>query len=307
MNTSELIKCFKALSDKTRLRLFYMLREYELNVNEIVLVVGMIQSGVSRHLKILLESGLLTARKEGSFTYYSIAGNRIARTLIEMIGQQRLDDTTFGEDVTAAAEMIHIRQNRTKRFFKSVAPKWDRLKKDVLGDFDLNGALKKRIQSGKTISDLGCGTGELFECLSENHYKKLIGIDSSPDMLDQARIRLANKPRIELRLGEVEHLPMKNEEIDTAAMAMVLHHVSQPRLPIAEVFRVMKPGGSFILSDFQKHDNESIKAIIGGSWLGFEKKQIKSWLTESGFTVKAVHSYSVNHNLTINIFTAKKH
>ncbi len=66
----ELIKCFKALSDKTRLRLLYILQFYELNVNEIVLVVNMIQSGVSRHLKILQESGLLSSRRDGSFIYY---------------------------------------------------------------------------------------------------------------------------------------------------------------------------------------------------------------------------------------------
>ena len=67
----DLSKCFKALSDKTRLRLLYVLSKYELNVNEIVLVVDMIQSGVSRHLRILLEAGLLVSRKEGSYIYYS--------------------------------------------------------------------------------------------------------------------------------------------------------------------------------------------------------------------------------------------
>ncbi|MBG0778974.1 MAG: winged helix-turn-helix transcriptional regulator, partial [Desulfotignum balticum] len=53
----EVIRQFKALSDPTRLRLLHILNEVELNVNEIVSIVDMIQSGVSRHLKILLESG----------------------------------------------------------------------------------------------------------------------------------------------------------------------------------------------------------------------------------------------------------
>jgi len=81
----ELIKCFKALSDKTRLRLFCVLHRYELNVNEIVQVVDMIQSGVSRHLKILMESGLLTSRKDGSYTYYSTVHNDIVPGVVSLV------------------------------------------------------------------------------------------------------------------------------------------------------------------------------------------------------------------------------
>ncbi|MFH2059691.1 MAG: metalloregulator ArsR/SmtB family transcription factor [Pseudomonadota bacterium] len=306
MDTNELVKCFKALSDKTRLRLFYVLQQYELNVNEIVLVVEMIQSGVSRHLKILLESGLLTSRKDGSFIYYSIAKNQATQSLIHLIAQENLNDPMVEQDLETAKEMIHIRQNRTKRFFKSVAPQWDRLKKEVFGEFDLNGMITRKIKFSGLISDLGCGTGELIEQFALQSCDKLIGIDSSPEMLDQARKRLANNQNIELRLGELEHLPMKNKEIDTAIMNMVLHHISQPKSSINEVFRVLKPGGIFILSDFEKHDKEKIKEIMGGSWMGFEKQEIKAWLTEFGFKVMNMDSYKVNYDLIINIFTAKR-
>ncbi|MCD4719529.1 MAG: metalloregulator ArsR/SmtB family transcription factor, partial [Desulfobacula sp.] len=266
----ELIKCFKALSDKTRLRLLYVLQQYELNVNEIVLVVDMIQSGVSRHLKILMESGLLTSRRDGSFIYYSAVKNTVVKTFISLVDQSIEKEDIIGQDLEKAREMIKIRQNRTKRFFKTVAPQWDRLKKEVLGNFDLNSMIKKKLSFHGNISDLGCGTGELIEILSEKTSHKLIGIDASPEMLEQARLRLSGKNNAELRLGELEHLPMKNQEIDTAILNMVLHHISQPELPITEVFRVLKPKGQFILADFEKHDQEKIKEIIGGSWLGFE-------------------------------------
>jgi ubiquinone/menaquinone biosynthesis C-methylase UbiE len=202
--------------------------------------------------------------------------------------------------------MIQIRQKKTKRFFKSVAPQWDRLKKEVLGDFDLNSTIIKKMPFNGNISDLGCGTGELIERLSSLMKHKLIGIDSSPEMLDQARLRLLQKDNTELRLGELEYLPMKNKEIDTAIMNMVLHHISQPQLPIAEVFRVLKSGGFFILSDFEKHDQEKIKDIMGGSWLGFEKQKIRTWLTDAGFHLKNIDSYDVNRGLIINVFTAQK-
>jgi ubiquinone/menaquinone biosynthesis C-methylase UbiE/DNA-binding transcriptional ArsR family regulator len=302
----ELIKCFKALSDKTRLRLLVVLQQYELNVNEIVLVVDMIQSGVSRHLRILVESGLLTSRRDGSFIYYSAVKNDIVETFINLVDQSLEKKEITGNDIKKAEEMIQIRQIKTKRFFKSVAPQWDNLKKEVLGDFDLNSTIIKNIPFNGNISDLGCGTGELIEKLSDLMKHKLIGIDSSPEMLDQARLRLVQKDNAELRLGELEYLPMKNKEIDTAIMNMVLHHISQPQLPIAEVFRVLKSGGIFILSDFEKHDQEKIKDIMGGSWLGFEKQKIRTWLADSGFHLKNIDSYDVSHGLSINVFTAKK-
>ena len=301
----ELIKCFKALSDKTRLRLLYILRRYELNVNEIVLVVEMIQSGVSRHLKILLESGLLTSRKDGSFTYYAAARNDFITAFMALMDNSD-EMEEIRNDLEKAGEMIKIRQNMTRRFFKTVAPHWDQLKKQVLGSFDLNAVIIKRISFQGSISDLGCGTGELLEKLSEQTRVRLIGIDSSPEMLEQARLRLLGKDNAELRLGELEHLPMKNKEIHTAIMNMVLHHISQPELPFLEAFRTLIPGGTLILSDFDLHDQVKIRELMGGAWSGFEKEKIKTWLTETGFKLHKIESFPVNQGLNINIFTAEK-
>ena len=306
MDASGLIKCFKALSDRTRLRLFNVLQQYELNVNEIVLVVGMIQSGVSRHLKILTESGLLTSRKDGSFTYFTAAKNSMTDTLIRMMASEKVADPVFEQDMEAAGEMIHMRQNRTRRFFKTVAPRWDRLKKEVFGAFDLNRVVMEKIEPGRVIADLGCGTGLLIEQLAENSAKKIIGIDSSQEMLEQARKRLRENTNIELRLGELEFLPVKDREIDTAIMNLVLYHISQPMLAVNEVFRVLKPGGQFLLSDFERHDHARVKELMGGTWSGFDKQQIQIWLADSGFKLSQVEVHPVNQDLAIHIFIAQK-
>jgi len=279
-------------------------------VNEIVLVVNMIQSGVSRHLKILQEAGLLNSRRDGSFIYYGASKNAIFEALVPLLTKEFAKDLDAKQDIKKAGEMIQIRQNRTKRFFKHIAPKWDRLKKEVLGEFNLNETLQNLIpfnkKNDKKIADLGCGTGELLNLISQIFSNQLIGIDSSPEMLEQAKIRLSGSENIQLRLGELEHLPMKDEEIDVAIMNLVLHHVPQPQLPIKEVFRVLKSKGIFILSDFEKHNQEHIKEVIGGEWLGFENKRIKSWLIETGFDLQRVASYDVNLGLQINIFIGRK-
>jgi ubiquinone/menaquinone biosynthesis C-methylase UbiE len=307
----ELIKCFKALSDKTRVRLLYILQKYELNANEVVQIVDMVQSGVSRHLKILVESDLLTSRKDASYIYYSASKNDMSKALISLINKSDDLKLIFDKDRKKAREIIKIRKNRTKKFFKAVAPQWDILKHEVLGNFDLDLIIKEKISYQGIVADLGCGTGELIKKLSNkiisgNNLDKLIGIDSSPQMLDQARERLNRTSRADLRLGELEHLPMKNREIDTAIMNMVLHHISQPELSIDEVFRVLKLGGIFILTDFEKHDSQKIKKIMGGSWSGFEKEKIKTWLNDAGFTLLSIDSFKVKHKLTINLFISQK-
>ncbi|MCP4721140.1 MAG: metalloregulator ArsR/SmtB family transcription factor [Desulfobacteraceae bacterium] len=302
----EIIKQFKALSDPTRLRLLNILNHYELNVNEIVSIVDMIQSGVSRHLKILLESGLLVSRKDGSFIYYSANKTRDTFPLINLVCAGIEKEMVCSQDLQKAKQSINIRKNRTKRFFRTVAPQWDRLKKEVLGNFDLNGILKQMAIGCDRVADLGCGTGEMLGSLFQVDKKILIGVDSSPEMLEQARIKLPSPNAIDLRLGELENLPMKDQEVDTVIMSMVLYHIFEPEKSLNEVFRVLKPGGTFLLADFEKHDQEIIKEIIGGSWLGFEKDQINTWFSTCGFSLKSFDRYEVEKGLCINLYIAEK-
>jgi ubiquinone/menaquinone biosynthesis C-methylase UbiE/DNA-binding transcriptional ArsR family regulator len=301
----EIIKRLKAISDQTRLRLFFILQRYELNVNEIVSIIGMVQSGISRHLKILMESGLLSSRRDGSFIYYFTDQNGKNRALMDLVSSELCHQEICKEDMRKAEDIIKIRKSKTKKFFQNVAGKWDVLKKEVLGDFDLTLAIKDRKDMGATIADIGCGTGELIENI-QGVGETLIGIDSSPEMLEQARKRLSGYKNTNLRLGELEHLPMKNFETNTVILSMVLNYIPGPAKAIQEISRVMASGGLFIISDFEKHNRESIKELIGDSWQGFKKEEVESWLIESNFTLETIQNFSANYGLTINVFIARK-
>lgn len=302
----KIIKQFKALSDPTRLRLLFVLEHFELNVNEIVSVVNMVQSGVSRHLKILLEAGLLVSRKDGSFIYYATNKKGYNRELAVLACRQLETDPVFQEDLARTQQCIVLRKDKSRRFFKTAAPRWDRLKKKVLGDFNPHCVFEPHLQDASVIVDLGCGTGELLAGLLAGGKKTLIGVDVSPEMLEQARLRLPESPNLELRIGELEHLPMREQEADAALMSMVLYHVSEPEKAIQEVYRVLNPGGLFLLVDFLKHDQEQIKDIIGGVWLGFTRRQISGWLERSGFNLKHIESYPVEKTLTLTFYLAQK-
>lgn len=302
----EIIKQFKALSDPTRLRLLFILEHFELNVNEIVSVVNMVQSGVSRHLKILLEAGLLTSRKDGSFMYYSTNKSGYSRELAVLACRQIETDPVSQEDLARTQQCIVLRKNKSRRFFKTAAPRWDRLKRKVLGDFNPNSVFEPYLQDASVIADLGCGTGELLAELLGRGKKALIGVDVSPEMLEQARLRLPESPNLELRIGELEHLPMREQEADAALMSMVLYHVSEPEKAIQEVYRILNPGGLFLLVDFLKHNQEQVKNIIGGVWLGFTRRQISGWMDRTGFNLKHIESYPVEKRLTLNFYLAQK-
>ena len=74
---------FKALADETRLRLANILLHYELSVNELVQILNMGQSRVSRHLKILSEAGLLLSRRDGLWVFYQSPKTGRAREFLD--------------------------------------------------------------------------------------------------------------------------------------------------------------------------------------------------------------------------------
>ncbi len=304
------LKIFKALADSTRLRIYRILTNHELNVNEIVEVLLMGQSRVSRHLKILTESSLLSCRRDGSFVYYQAEQDEKKRPLMDFIEKSKHHQDEVLKDLQRAKVIVAERKKKTRVFFNKVAATWDDLKQDLFGDFDLNQTLMECLYTGKqnykTIVDLGCGTGE-FLSLINSRVKKCIGVDSSPKMLELARDRFSNiKSDYEFRLGELEHLPVKEKEVDSAIINMVLHHIAVPSQVIYEARRVLAPGGSIVIADLAKHTSKSIKERFGGAWMGFEKEEIEKWLTDAGFKLISVSTYSVYLNQSINVFKSKK-
>lgn len=299
-----IVKIFKALADETRLRIFCLLLHHEFNVNEMVQAMDMGQSRISRHLKILSESGQISSRRDGSFVYYHGVINEDNKQLIDFI-QQHIDvDAEIQKDLDRAETIFLERKNQTARFFSRVAGYWEQLRESIFGDLDINSLIADKAEPGKVLVDLGCGTGELIMAL---HHKaeKVIGIDSSPHMLERAAGKLRSNGRnVELRLGELEHLPMGDNAADTAVVNMVLHHLSVPASGIREAYRVLKPEGRFIIVDFDKHNQEWVLDKFGGPWMGFLPDDIEQWLKDAGFHLLEQETLQVKNRLGINLFVA---
>ncbi len=300
------VKYFKALADETRLRLFRLLMNYEFNVNEIVSVMGMGQSRISRHLKILTDNGLLTSRRDGSYVYYNSVSSNELSDLIRFVDKSFAKYKEFPEDRVRSQDLIRERKNRMQRFFNDIAEKWDSLKQDVFGNFNLNNRIIEKVEKCGVAVDLGCGTGELLLLLASK-ADHLIGVDSSPNMLKQAKKKTASlNSKVDLRLGEMEHLPIRDGKADLAVASMVLHHLVMPSAGIREIRRILKPGGRLLITDFEKHDIEMVREKCGDPWLGFEQEEIENWLSNDGFTMTGADRFEVRHGLKINLFLAEK-
>lgn len=296
---------FKALSDTTRIRLLNILFNHELSVNEIVSLMDMGQSRISRHLKILTDAGLLGCRRDGIWAFYYVEPGGQGRKFIDSIRYLFDDEQLLHQDLLHAETIIQERKLKAIQFFNRIASQWDLLKKELLGSFDLNTVITNEISDSDIVVDLGCGTGELMEKL-QSTAQHVIGVDSSSNMLDQARSRFhSDKGKIDLRLGQLEHLPLKNSEADCAVISMVLHHLSTPKSLIAEVSRVLRRRGSFIIVDFDKHNDEGMRKIYGDRWLGFSKDEITEMLSSHGFELKNFHSFKIQNQLALNLYKSE--
>lgn len=297
---------FKALSDITRIRIYHVLLTHELSVNELVALMGMGQSRISRHLKILTDSGLLKCRRNGVWAFYSAVRDRNILPFSKAVQSLFAQEDLLKEDRGKAALIIAERSENTRQFFNTIAHKWDVLKGDILGDFDLNAAMMNKVGATQCAVDLGCGTGELLTFLS-SHAKRVIGVDSSPMMLAHARQRFADpEHQADLRLGELEHLPLRDKEADLATISLALHHLSDPSAALKEAHRILSKRGVLIVAEFDRHENEMLRKTYGDRWLGFSVEEMETWFDQNGYSLMDVASHDLNKSLILNIFTCQK-
>ncbi len=312
------LQYFKALSDETRLRLMHVLHRHELSVNELVTILEMGQSRVSRHLKILTSAGLLTSRRDGLWVFYSASPEGEGRSFLDAIAPFITVDMVLQADLDMAQKMIEERALKTRQFFNAIAEDWDELNREVLGGFDLAAAVAQSMpQSGSTSGstsasshpcavavDLGCGTGSVLERMLE-HSREVIGVDGSPRMLELARRRFVEgADRVSLRIGELDHLPLRDGEADFACINMVLHHLSDPQAALTEIRRVLRKGGLLLVADFDQHGNERMRTDYGDRWLGFDLDHLTHMLTNAGFTLQSARKQSVEKSLALHLVLA---
>jgi ArsR family transcriptional regulator len=301
------INYFKALADETRIRLFNILLNHEMSVNDLVSLMGMGQSRISRHLKILTDAGIIQCRRDGIWAFFSVSKAGKEKRFVDAIRFLFDDEPELAADLKNAETVIENRKMKSKQFFNRIAHKWDDLKQQIIGEFDLNGAILRHVEKCEFAVDMGCGTGQLLRRLKE-FAAVAIGVDSSPQMLEQARrLFLDSNGSVELRLGELEHLPVGDNQADCVIVSMALHHMPAPEKAITEASRILKNKGTLIIAEFEKHQDEDMRKKYGDRWLGFSREEIKTYLADTGFALAHTESFDMNQSLKLNIYKAEKY
>ena len=205
-----ILEHMSALADPIRCRMLLLLEKHELTVSELCAVLQMPQSSVSRHLKTLADDDWVASRRDGTSRFYSMPVEDLdsgAKRLWPLIREQVAGTSGAGQDERRLLSVLTRRRAKSQEFFASAAAGWDRLREGLFGDAFYLWAVLGLIDPALTVGDLGCGTGQLTETLAP-YVKKVIAVDSSPDMLEAARTRVAAARNVDLRQGELENLPI---------------------------------------------------------------------------------------------------
>lgn len=285
----QLLEHLSALSDITRCRLLLLLEQQELTVSECCEVLRLPQSTVSRHLKILSDDGWSSSRPDGTRRLYRLAGATLrapARELWELARGEIAATLSAREDGRRLAQLLSARRSRSREFFDSAAGRWDRMRDEMFGSRIHSTTLLGLLDSRWTVGDLGCGTGQVSESLAP-FVSRVIAVDGSVSMLQEARRRLGDRLNVELRHGQLEQLPLTDASLDAATLILVLHHLSDPQRALGEVARTLRPHGPLLIVDMLPHDRSEYQQEMGHVWLGFSEPQISELLASAGLDLRA--------------------
>ncbi len=253
-------------------------------------MVQLPQSTVSRHLKVLTEEGWVTSRADGTSRLYRRemldAG---AGQLWGVVREQLIGTPAARHDAERVQSVLVARRTSSRAYFDGAAGEWDAIRAELFGRHADQTALLALLDPSWSVGDLGCGTGAVSAALAP-FVADVVAVDGSSAMLTAARGRLEGIANVELRSGELEALPIADGTLDVAICFLVLHHVAEPALVLAEAGRVVRAGGRVLVVDMRPHDREEYRRTMGHVWLGFEDAQLNGWLREAGFDAPLIRS-----------------
>lgn len=281
---SPVLDQLSALADPIRVRLLILLENNELNVRELQGILQLPQSTVSRHLKLLSDEGWVESRADGPSQLYRMG------IPLEASSRARLWELVRGEiastpparrDHERVRPVLAERHRRSREFFDSEAGQWDRLREELFGSRSELSALLGLLDPSWVVGDLGAGTGA-FAAAVAPFVSRVIAVDESAPMLAAARARLEGLGNVELRQGELELLPVREAELDLAAMILVLPFVPDPGRVLAEAAHAVEPGGRVLVLDLQPHERAHYSQAMGHLWHGLSQGQMLQWMTGAG-------------------------
>jgi len=290
---TRLTDALRVLVDPTRLRILGLLEQGELTVGELARALGMAQSRVSNHLRVLRDARLLDERHVGRTTYLQLASSAstgaptdVSSRLWSALRPEIRSLPEFPSDMERLQGVLRDRARGSADFFDRVAGEWDKIGIDFRTGQARQRAAASLLPSGLVFADLGCGTGYMSRGLA-GLCSRLVCVDRSQGMLDEAARKIApyaHGCQIEFRRGEMDALPIADGELDGCTAAMVLHHLPTLQGAVAEMYRVLKPDGRAVVLELAPHKEQWLTEELGDRHLGLESRDVMRAFERAGFT-----------------------
>jgi ArsR family transcriptional regulator len=282
---NETLASLRATAEETRLRILALLTEGELSVSDLTDILGQSQPRISRHLKLLVEAGLVERHREGAWAFFRLAENgSAARILQPVLVALDPSDELISVDRERLAAVRKHRAEAAQGFFARLAPEWDRLRSLQAPEDLVEQAILDAVGSKpfRHVLDLGTGTGRMLQLLGP-HAARALGLDANHAMLSVARANLERAGvRAELRQGDIYAPPFARGSFDLVVVHQVLHYLDDPARAVREAAQLVAPGGRVLVVDFAPHSLEFLRERQAHRRLGFSREQMTAWLEDAG-------------------------
>ncbi len=308
-----MVDTLKAAAESSRLRILVLLAQGDLTVSDLTEILGQSQPRVSRHLKLLMEAGLIGRYQEGSWAFFRLSDQDAARGFVlRLIAGVDPADPQIERDMERLATVKRRRQERATEYFSRNAASWDEIRSLHVPDRSVEAALLELVgkRPFQSMLDLGTGTGRLLEILAPL-YRRGVGIDMSREMLAVARANLdrAGVTNAQVRQGDIFAPPVERDAYDLVTIHQVLHYLDDPARAIAEAARLLRPSGRLIIVDFAPHTLEFLREEHAHQRLGFSDRQIGEWFTEAGLDLENSQEFEPSGNngarLTVKLWLGR--
>jgi SAM-dependent methyltransferase/DNA-binding HxlR family transcriptional regulator len=309
-NLETLLAGLRAAGEQTRLRILALCARGEWSVSELTKILGQSQPRVSRHLKLMVEAGLLERMPEGAQVYFRISDRasaaKLAQTLVSLMPES---DASLKRDLSQLQQVREARMQKAQDYFQQVAKSWETIRLMHVPQQQLEDTLLEVVGSEPIddLLDIGTGTGRMLEILADR-VTRGVGVDLSSGMLAVARTNIdrTGLTHVHARQGDMYHLPLDDASIDLSILHLVLHYSDDPTEVIREASRVLRSGGRLIVVDFASHNEEYLRSDFEHRRLGFSDEEIYQYLIDAGISELEDTRQLVGEPLTIKIWMARK-